>query len=111
MRWRDMRGSGNIEDREGAGPPRGFGGAGFKLGGFGLVAVVAISLLLGLNPLDVIVSMQDGGNILALHFRCAVHSSGSGPTYAKLTRFHPVMSPSQPPRHAVLFDERHTGSR
>jgi len=61
MRWRDMRGSGNIEDREGAGPPRGFGGAGFKLGGFGLVAVVAISLLLGLNPLDVIVSMQDGG--------------------------------------------------
>ena len=45
MRWRDMRGSGNIEDREGAGPPRGFGGAGFKLGGFGLVAVVAISLL------------------------------------------------------------------
>jgi len=60
MRWRDMRGSGNVEDREGAGPPRGFGGAGFKLGGFGLVAVVAISLLLGLNPLDVIVSMQGG---------------------------------------------------
>ena len=61
MRWRDMRGSGNVEDREGAGPPRGFGGAGFKLGGFGLIAVVAISLLLGLNPLDVIVSMQGGG--------------------------------------------------
>jgi uncharacterized protein len=61
MRWRDMRGSGNIEDREGAGPPRGLGGAGFKLGGFGLIAVVAISLLLGLNPLDVIVSMQGGG--------------------------------------------------
>jgi len=55
-----MRGSGNIEDREGAGAPRGLGGAGFKLGGFGLVAVVAISLLLGLNPLDVIVSMQGG---------------------------------------------------
>ena len=61
MRWRDMRDSGNVEDREGAGPPRGFGGAGFKLGGFGLVAVVAISLLLGLNPHDVIVSMQGGG--------------------------------------------------
>ena len=61
MRWRDMRGSDNLEDREGAGPPgRGLGG-GVMLGGAGLIAVVAISLLLGLNPLDVLVSLQGGG--------------------------------------------------
>jgi len=62
MRWRNMRGSGNIEDREGAGPAGGgFGGAGLKLGGVGLIGVVVVSLLLGLNPLDVLVSLQDGG--------------------------------------------------
>ena len=61
MRWRDMRGSDNLEDREGARPPgRGLGG-GVMLGGAGLIAVVAISLLLGLNPLDVLVSLQGGG--------------------------------------------------
>ena len=60
MRWRDMRGSDNLEDREGAAPPGPGAGAGFKLGGAGLIAVVAISLLLGLNPLDVLVSLQGG---------------------------------------------------
>jgi uncharacterized protein len=60
LRWRDMRGSDNFEDREGAAPSgRGLGG-GLKLGGVGLIAVVAISLLLGLNPLDVLVSLQGG---------------------------------------------------
>jgi predicted metalloprotease len=57
MRWGDMRGSGNVEDRESAGPARGFGG-GIKLGGFGLIAVLAISWFLGLNPLDVLMSLQ-----------------------------------------------------
>lgn len=61
MRWRDMRGSDNLEDREGAGPPGRRLGGGVKLGGAGLIAVVAISLLLGLNPLDVLVSLQGGG--------------------------------------------------
>jgi len=60
LRWRDMRGSDNLEDREGAAPPGRGLGAGVKLGGAGLIAVVAISLLLGLNPLDVLVSLQDG---------------------------------------------------
>jgi predicted metalloprotease len=87
MRWRDMRGSGNIEDREGAGAPRGLGGAGFKLGGFGLVAVVAIRLLLGLNPLDVIVSMQGGG----------VPSAPAPPSSPS--------SPSSPPAPAGARDE------
>lgn len=61
MRWRDMRGSDNLEDREGAGPPGRRLGGGVMLGGGGLIAVVVISLLLGLNPLDVLVSLQGGG--------------------------------------------------
>jgi uncharacterized protein len=59
MRWRDMRGSGNVEDRESAGPARGLGG-GLKIGGAGLIAVVVVSLLLGLNPLDVLIGLQGG---------------------------------------------------
>jgi uncharacterized protein len=57
MRWRDMRGSGNIEDREGAGPARGLGG-GMKIGGAGLLAVIVVSLLLGLNPLEVLTGLE-----------------------------------------------------
>jgi len=59
VRWGNMRGSGNIEDREAAGPAGGLGG-GFKLGGVGLIAVLAISWFLGLNPLDVLISLQGG---------------------------------------------------
>ena len=53
MRWGNMRGSGNVEDRESAGPAGGISG-GLKLGGVGLIAVLAISWFLGLNPLDVL---------------------------------------------------------
>jgi uncharacterized protein len=66
VRWGSMRDSGNVEDQESAGPARGLGG-GFKLGGVGLVAVLAISWFLGLNPLDVLRSLQGG-------------ESSSGPT-------------------------------
>ena len=59
MRWGNMRGSDNVEDRESAGPASGLGG-GLKLGGVGLIAVLAISWFLGLNPLDVLVSLQGG---------------------------------------------------
>src|SRR5262249_8917683 len=60
MRWRDMRESDNVEDREGESVGPGFGG-GLKIGGRGLIAVVAISLLLGQNPLDVLSMLQGGG--------------------------------------------------
>jgi uncharacterized protein len=58
MRWGNMRSSGNVEDRESV-SASGLGG-GFKLGGVGLIAVLAISWFLGLNPLDVLVSLQGG---------------------------------------------------
>jgi hypothetical protein len=62
MRWQDMRGSDNVEDREDASPARGGLGGGLKLGGVGLVVVVAISMFLGLNPLDVLNSLGGGAN-------------------------------------------------
>ena len=59
MRWGNMRSSGNLEDREASGPA--FGG-GLKLGGIGFIAVVAISWFLGLNPMDVLDSLQGGSS-------------------------------------------------
>ncbi len=51
MRWEDMRKSENIEDRTGMGPAL---GGGLKLGGGGLILVVVLSLLFGVNPLDML---------------------------------------------------------
>ena len=49
MRWTDLRRSTNVEDRRGFGVgPIG----GFKLGGCGLVLLVIISFILGINPLE-----------------------------------------------------------
>jgi uncharacterized protein len=64
MRWRNMRESDNIEDRQGQ-SPGGFrlGGGGVKLGGLGLVAVVAISLLLGQNPLEILSMLLGDGAV------------------------------------------------
>jgi len=76
MRWGDMRGSGNVEDREST-SPSGLGG-GFKLGGIGLIAVLAISWFLGLNPLDVLVSLQ-GGDVPSAPTQSAPPPSGSVP--------------------------------
>jgi predicted metalloprotease len=81
MRWRDMRGSGNIEDREGQGPARGGLGGGMKLGGAGLIAVVVVSLLLGLNPLEVLTGLQGGGPP-SVDSPAPAPSPGSGPTGA-----------------------------
>jgi len=74
MRWRDMRQSGNIEDRRGASPGGfgmgglgggGFGGGGIRMGGGmglgGLVLVVLIAWLFGANPLSLL--SPDSGQI------------------------------------------------
>lgn len=53
MRWEDLRRSGNIEDR------RGMGGAGMKLGGLGLVAVLVVSLFTGISP-TALINMVEG---------------------------------------------------
>ena len=70
--------SSNIEDRRGDGGGGGFGGGGFGgggfgggipipfggglfRGGFGLIAIVVISLILGINPLTLLGGFVDGG--------------------------------------------------
>ena len=76
MRWGDMRGSSNVEDRESV-SVGGLGG-GLKLGGVGLIAVLAISWFLGLNPLDVLVSLQ-GSESPSAPTRSAPPPSSSAP--------------------------------
>lgn len=62
MRWRDMRQSGNVEDRRGMGGV-GFGGGGFRpsgmggMGGLGLggiLIVLVVSWLAGVNPMSLL---------------------------------------------------------
>ena len=74
----DGQESSNIEDRRGEGGGGfgggGFGGGGFGgggipiplggglfKGGFGLIAIVVISLILGINPLTLLGGFVDGG--------------------------------------------------
>ncbi|MCC6609266.1 MAG: zinc metallopeptidase [Burkholderiales bacterium] len=52
MRWDDMRRSENVEDRRGA--LLGGGTAPVKIGGLGLVIVVLVSFVLGINPLELL---------------------------------------------------------
>jgi hypothetical protein len=53
MRWSDMRPSENVEDRT-SGGGRGFGIGGIPLGGGALLLIVVVSLLFGVNPLEIL---------------------------------------------------------
>jgi uncharacterized protein len=63
MLWRGGRRSTNVEDR------RGFGGGGFRGGGggrmigggFGLIAVIVIGLLFGVDPMTLLSQLEGGG--------------------------------------------------
>ncbi len=68
MRWNDMRESNNVEDREssgggGGGGGGGFGGGGLRLGIGGIIAVVAVGMLFGKSPLEMLglISQLSGG--------------------------------------------------
>jgi uncharacterized protein len=57
MRWQDMRQSENVEEREGGPGPGGGGfplGGGMRLGGGGLILLVVVALIFGINPLDLL---------------------------------------------------------
>jgi len=95
MRWRDLRRSDNVEDRRDQSP--GFGGAGLKLGGGGLLLVLLISVLTGTNPLDLLVSLQESGGP-------AVEAPGPAPA-------PPANDPSADFVRAVLGDTEDTWSR
>jgi predicted metalloprotease len=59
MRWQDMRPSQNVEDRTGGGS--GFPIGGIPLGGGALLIIVVVSLLFGVNPLELLGVMSGGG--------------------------------------------------
>ncbi|MFO1323890.1 MAG: neutral zinc metallopeptidase [Burkholderiales bacterium] len=66
MRWGDMRPSDNVEDRTGMSGGGGMPlGGGMRLGGGALVVVVIVSLLFGINPLQFLGMMEDGGPVVA----------------------------------------------
>jgi predicted metalloprotease len=60
MRWQDMRRSENVEDRT-AGGGGGFPVGGIPLGGGALLIIVVVSLLFGVNPLELLGVMSGGG--------------------------------------------------
>src|SRR3954468_8822283 len=70
--------SSNIEDRRGEGGGGGFGGGGFGgagipiplggglfRGGFGLIAIGVIGLILGINPLSLLSGVSEGPGYVA----------------------------------------------
>ena len=54
MRWRDLRRSSEVEDRRGMRIP----GGGYGIGGCGLLVVIAIALLTGQNPLQLLSQLE-----------------------------------------------------
>jgi len=61
MRGQDMRRSENIEDRTAGGGGGGFGIGGIPLGGGALLLIVVVSLLFGVNPLEILGLMSGSG--------------------------------------------------
>jgi predicted metalloprotease len=57
MRWQMGRRSDNVEDRRGMAPTARAGG----IGGLGLLVILGISLLMGVNPLNLIGLLNGGG--------------------------------------------------
>ncbi len=74
MRWRDKRRSSNIEDRRGQ-RPRGRKRMG---GGFMLIVILGLFLLMGKNPLNLIGLGGNGGSIPSQYEPSASPSGGAG---------------------------------
>jgi predicted metalloprotease len=87
MRLEEMRESENVEDRTGMGPARGggLGGPGIRLGGGALILIVIVSLLFGINPLQLL------GGIDSAPPATAPSQTGYGPQRAPAS----VAPPSQ----------------
>ena len=67
MRWGDMRPSDNVEDRSGmSSGGGGFPlGGGMRLGGGAIIIIVIVSLLFGVNPLEMLGMMEGSGPVVA----------------------------------------------
>jgi predicted metalloprotease len=63
MRWEDFRRSDNVEDRSDESAGGGFPlGGGVKLGGGALIVIVIVSLLFGVDPLQMLGTIEDVGS-------------------------------------------------
>jgi predicted metalloprotease len=111
MRWREGRRSDNIEDRRGMGsgsgggfgggfPGGGFptgGGGGFRkagLGGFGLIVVVVLALLFGVDPSQLLqqaLGPMDSGSVDSSSYSPSSSSSSSTADDAELRDFVSVV--------------------
>ena len=85
MRWQDMRQSENVEDRTaGGGGGGGFGIGGIPLGGGALLLIVVVSLLFGVNPLEILGLMSGNGPVVQEQRQSApVPGQASRPTDPK----------------------------
>ncbi|MGB8433037.1 MAG: neutral zinc metallopeptidase [Burkholderiales bacterium] len=63
MRWRTGRESENVEDRRGQGPQYGRGVRVGGIGGLGLIVVVVIALLTGIDPLALLSELGGGSAV------------------------------------------------
>jgi predicted metalloprotease len=89
MRWRGGRRSDNIEDQRGQGLPGGLnfpgsggGGGGFRragIGGFGLIAVVVLALLFGVDPSQLLQQLDTGGYVQEPSSSSSSSSSSADP--------------------------------
>lgn len=73
MKLDDERESRNLEDRRGQGGGLRGGGGGARVGGLGLVAVVVLSLIFGVDP-GVVLSTLEGGGTPATHQQQPAHA-------------------------------------
>jgi uncharacterized protein len=99
MRLEDMRPSENVEDRTGMGPARGsgFGGSGMRLSGGALILIVIVSLLFGINPMQLIGGLESEAPVPA----------PTQPGYGPQTR--PGATPAGPPSAAKDLSARVLG--
>jgi predicted metalloprotease len=82
MRWGDMRPSENVEDRTAGGGGGGFPIGGIPLGGGALLLIVIVSLLFGVNPLEILGLMSGSGPVVQQQ----APAPGTGPQSGSTTR-------------------------
>jgi predicted metalloprotease len=87
MEWRSGRRSSNVEDRRGMGGMRMGGGAlrvGGGIGGLGLVGILVVSWLLGIDP-SMIIGAIDGGGPVETRQELPRQGGGAGDEQADFT--------------------------
>ncbi|WP_191060912.1 KPN_02809 family neutral zinc metallopeptidase [Geminicoccus harenae] len=87
MEWRSGRRSSNVEDRRGMGGMRMGGGAmrvGGGIGGLGLVGILVVSWLLGIDP-SMIIGAIDGGAPVETRQELPRQGGGAGDEQAEFT--------------------------